>query len=169
MKSTQSALLALIAASAVAAYPNQLVKRLDLGSCANPAIEFGPGFDGRTEDSFQPVDRATFNHGSAQKIGIISEFICDRLRDQCQAGADAQAACAQAEVDSAALTGQAAGKPVPICRAPSNYQRLTTPYSRLFQQRSRCGPSGSRRCGTRRGRGRGRGRRQWPDSRRRRE
>jgi hypothetical protein len=111
MKNVQTLLLALSAASSVAAYPRALVKRLDLGSCANPAIEFGPGFDGRKEDSFQPVDRATFDHGSAQKISIITEFICDRLRDQCQAGADAQEACAAAEASTANLEGQAAGKP----------------------------------------------------------
>ena len=111
MKNIYSLLLALSAASSVAAYPRHLVKRLDLGSCTNPNIEFGPGFDGRVENAFQPVDRATFDHESAQKISIISQFICDRLRDKCQAGADAQAACDAAETATANMQGQEAGKP----------------------------------------------------------
>jgi hypothetical protein len=39
---------------------------LDFGSCPNAGIVFGPGFDGRKEDSFQPADKTQFQHGSAQ-------------------------------------------------------------------------------------------------------
>jgi hypothetical protein len=72
----------------------------DFGSCSTPEIEFGAGFDGRTETSFQPVDPgklsesrvtpgcgsysfdnlASFNHGSADNINIIARKLeCQRL------------------------------------------------------------------------------------------
>ena len=38
---------------------------LDLGKCTDPGIVFGAGFDGRTENSFEPRDKTEFNHGSA--------------------------------------------------------------------------------------------------------
>ena len=31
----------------------------DFGSCSVPEVEFGVGFDGRKETSFQPVDKGT--------------------------------------------------------------------------------------------------------------
>ena len=57
---------------------------VDLGdaSCSDPAIAFGVGFDNRKEASFEPDDKATFAHGSAQNPGIVANFICDRLNDQ---------------------------------------------------------------------------------------
>lgn len=63
----------------------------NFGKCSVPQIEFGVGFDNRKETSFQPVDKGkslnglitprviltidflvSFNHGSAQNIGIIT-------------------------------------------------------------------------------------------------
>jgi hypothetical protein len=38
---------------------------LDFGSCPNAGIVFGPGFDGRKENSFQPADKTQFTQGSA--------------------------------------------------------------------------------------------------------
>lgn len=46
---------------------------LSLGKCSIPQIEFGVGFDGRKESSFEPVDKVSFNHGSAQNINIITQ------------------------------------------------------------------------------------------------
>ncbi|KAK0204895.1 hypothetical protein DFS33DRAFT_1382785 [Desarmillaria ectypa] len=69
----------------------------NFGSCSTPQIEFGVGFDGRKETSFEPVDRQSYNHGSAQAIGIITKFICDQLVNACKADATAQATCATAE------------------------------------------------------------------------
>ncbi|KAF9030997.1 hypothetical protein BDZ89DRAFT_1037735 [Hymenopellis radicata] len=81
----------------------------DFGSCSTPQIEFGVGFDNRKETSFEPVDKGTtepsFNHGSAQAIGIIAQFICDTLTNSCGANAAAKATCATAQ---AAVTGAAA-------------------------------------------------------------
>ena len=92
----------------------------DFGSCTVPQIEFGPGFDGRRETSFQPADKSqcflpysrffsdhsseSFNHGSAQNINIITQFICDTLVNSCGADQTAQATCATASsaVDTAA-------------------------------------------------------------------
>ncbi|KAK0193888.1 hypothetical protein F5146DRAFT_953030 [Armillaria mellea] len=69
----------------------------NFGSCSTPQIEFGVGFDGRKETSFEPVDKQSFNHGSAQAIGIIAQFICDQLVNSCGADATAKATCATAE------------------------------------------------------------------------
>lgn len=49
----------------------------DFGSCSIPEIDFAAGFDGRKETAFQPKDLASFNHGSAQNIDIITRAICD--------------------------------------------------------------------------------------------
>ncbi|CAI4211919.1 unnamed protein product [Parascedosporium putredinis] len=86
--------------------PPTLRKRqgLDLGSCTDPTIQFGVGFDGRKEASFAPSNNADFNHGSAQRIGIISSFICQRLRDSCKAPADTVAACEAANTAALAAT-----------------------------------------------------------------
>ncbi|KAL0061947.1 hypothetical protein AAF712_011231 [Marasmius tenuissimus] len=68
----------------------------NFGSCSVPEIEFGVGFDGRKETSFQPVDKASFDHGSAQAFGIISQFVCDTLTNKCGADQAAKDTCAQA-------------------------------------------------------------------------
>ena len=39
---------------------------------------------------------ASFNHGSAQNIDIITQFICDTLTNSCAADATAKATCASA-------------------------------------------------------------------------
>ncbi|KAF9031018.1 hypothetical protein BDZ89DRAFT_1132139 [Hymenopellis radicata] len=69
----------------------------NFGSCSVPQIEFATGFDGRKETSFEPVDKTSFNHGSAQAIGIIAQFICDTLTNSCGADATAKATCATAQ------------------------------------------------------------------------
>lgn len=90
------------AASPTAAAP------ADFGSCSVPQIEFGVGFDGRRETSFQPVDKQSYNHGSAQNIGIITQFICDTLTNSCKANQPAKDICAKAQTaasTAAAKTG----------------------------------------------------------------
>ncbi|VDC04785.1 unnamed protein product [Peniophora sp. CBMAI 1063] len=77
----------------------------DFGSCSVPQIEFGAGFDNRKETSFQPVDKTSFNHGSAQGIDIITKFICDTLTNSCKADDTAKATCQTA---IAAADGQTA-------------------------------------------------------------
>ncbi|KAF7299079.1 hypothetical protein MIND_00856200 [Mycena indigotica] len=69
----------------------------NFGKCSVPQIEFGVGFDNRKETSFQPVDKKSFNHGSAQAIKIITQFICDTLTNSCGADATAKATCAKAQ------------------------------------------------------------------------
>lgn len=81
---------------------------LDFGSCSDPAIVFGAGFDGRTEDSFEPANKNNFNHGSADNIAIISSFICGQLSTSCKASAAAVSACTSGETAASSLTGQAA-------------------------------------------------------------
>ncbi|KAJ7212169.1 hypothetical protein GGX14DRAFT_447787 [Mycena pura] len=75
----------------------------NFGKCSIPQIEFATGFDGRKETSFQPVDKTSYNHGSAQAIGIITQFICDTLTNSCGADATAKTTCANAQ--AAANTG----------------------------------------------------------------
>jgi hypothetical protein len=83
-------------------------KGLDFGKCTNPAIAFGLGFDGRTEDSFEPADRAEFNHASALNIVVITGFINDRLNDECAAPEATKQIALQAATAANALKGQAA-------------------------------------------------------------
>ncbi|KAH6696755.1 hypothetical protein DL95DRAFT_189434 [Leptodontidium sp. 2 PMI_412] len=80
---------------------------LDFGSCSNPAVQFAVGLDGRKEASFQAVNNADFNHGSALNIKVISDFICQQLASKCKADAAALDACASAQSAAAAVTGQA--------------------------------------------------------------
>jgi len=81
----------------------------DFGSCTIPEIEFGVGFDNRRETSFRPADLDSFNHGSAQNINIITQFICDELVNSCGADQAAQDTCADAEVAAAAATAGTGG------------------------------------------------------------
>ncbi|KAF4613479.1 hypothetical protein D9613_007807 [Agrocybe pediades] len=81
---------------------------VDFGSCSTPEVEFGVGFDNRRETSFQPSDLKSFNHGSAQNINIITQFICDTLTNSCKANQAAKDLCAQAATaasNAAAKTG----------------------------------------------------------------
>ncbi|KAI8723002.1 hypothetical protein NCS52_00154800 [Fusarium sp. LHS14.1] len=85
---------------------NSLKKRQagSFGSCSDPSIIFAAGLDGRTEEAFAPSNDADFNHGSAQKIGIIADFICQRLGDSCKADADVVASCTSAAAAAKATT-----------------------------------------------------------------
>ncbi|KAJ6508881.1 hypothetical protein C8R45DRAFT_815062, partial [Mycena sanguinolenta] len=77
----------------------------NFGSCSIPQIEFATGFDNRKETSFQPVDKVSYNHGSAQASSIITQqFICDTLTNTCGADATAKATCAAAQAASNAAT-----------------------------------------------------------------
>lgn len=81
---------------------------LDFGGCGNPAIQFAVGLDGRKEASFQNVNSADFNHGSAQNIKIITDFTCQRLNDSCKADAATVEACQAGAAAAGGATGQAA-------------------------------------------------------------
>ncbi|KAF8208876.1 hypothetical protein K438DRAFT_1930422 [Mycena galopus ATCC 62051] len=76
----------------------------NFGKCSVPQIEFAVGFDNRKETSFQPVDQVSYNHGSADNIAIITQFMCDTLVNTCGADATAQATCAAAQAAAAAQT-----------------------------------------------------------------
>ncbi|EAA33113.1 hypothetical protein GE21DRAFT_5625 [Neurospora crassa] len=82
---------------------------LDFGSCGTPQIQFAKGLDGREEEeSFQPVNGQDFNHESALNIQVISEFVCQKLQDECNASAEAVAACYQASNAASTAEGQQA-------------------------------------------------------------
>ncbi|KAG9021934.1 hypothetical protein FS837_006854, partial [Tulasnella sp. UAMH 9824] len=81
------------AAAAATTTAASSASNLDFGSCSNPTIEFGAGFDGRKENSFRPVNSADFNHGSALNIKVIADFICQQLNDKCKASAATIDAC----------------------------------------------------------------------------
>ncbi|KAJ3822468.1 hypothetical protein F5880DRAFT_1484057, partial [Lentinula raphanica] len=78
----------------------------NFGSCSVPQIQFGVGFDGRRETSFEPVDQTSFNHGSADNIAVITDFICNTLTNSCGADATAKATCATAQAAAAAGLAQ---------------------------------------------------------------
>ena len=77
------------------------------GNC-DPTITFGIPSDGRQEEAFEPTDLSTFNHGSAQKIDIISQFICSQMSNKCDVDAAAVSTCDAAASAASGLTGQAA-------------------------------------------------------------
>lgn len=83
---------------------------LDLGSCSgsSPFIVFGPGFDGRNTNSFEPADKATFNHGSALGIAVVADFICGQLGSACKAPQSTVDTCNSAASAASSLSGQAA-------------------------------------------------------------
>jgi len=84
-----------------------IVEKPSIGKCSNPTIVFGPGFDGRTEDSFQPANKTDFNHSSALNGNIITKAICDTFVNSCNANAAAIANCATAQAAANGKSGQA--------------------------------------------------------------
>lgn len=96
----------------------------NFGSCTVPQIQFATGFDNRKETSFEPVDQGkstmflslnralksgalvSYNHGSAQNIDIITQFMCDTLVNSCGADQTAQATCATAKTAADAQTAK---------------------------------------------------------------
>jgi hypothetical protein len=82
-------------------------KALDFGSCGSPAIKFAVGLDGRKEASFQNVNQADFNHGSALNIKVVADFTCQRLQSSCKAADAAVQACKSASQAAQGAKGQA--------------------------------------------------------------
>ncbi|KAJ3894713.1 hypothetical protein GG344DRAFT_40404, partial [Lentinula edodes] len=78
----------------------------NFGSCTVPQIKFGVGFDNRRETAFEPVDQTSYNHGSADNIAVITDFICNTLTNTCGADATAKATCATAQAAAAAGLAQ---------------------------------------------------------------
>ncbi|KIO33028.1 hypothetical protein M407DRAFT_4239 [Tulasnella calospora MUT 4182] len=73
-------------AAAAATSAASSASALDFGSCSNPTIEFGAGFDGRKDNSFRPVNSADFNHGSALNIKDLQNALvrsCDVQHNKC--------------------------------------------------------------------------------------
>ncbi|KAF3065080.1 hypothetical protein GL218_01984 [Daldinia childiae] len=81
---------------------------VDTGSCGSPAISFGQQEDRGDEDAFAPVNSADFNHGSALKPAVITDFICSQLQSKCGASAAAVAQCQEGAEAADSLSGQAA-------------------------------------------------------------
>ncbi|KAI0175833.1 hypothetical protein GGR52DRAFT_589593 [Hypoxylon sp. FL1284] len=78
------------------------------GDCGSPAISFGKQADRPNEDAFGPVNTADFNHGSALKPAVITDFICSQLASKCKADDAAVAECQQGADAADALDGQEA-------------------------------------------------------------
>ncbi|KAJ3566298.1 hypothetical protein NP233_g7089 [Leucocoprinus birnbaumii] len=94
--SSATATSASSSSSSSSSSPSSSDGNANFGSCSTPEIVFGAGFDGRVETSFEPADLRSFNHGSADGIGIIAQFICGQLASACGANQAAQNLCAQA-------------------------------------------------------------------------
>jgi hypothetical protein len=82
----------------------------NFGKCSIPEIKFAVGFDGRKETSFEPVDQVSFNHGSADNIDIITQFMCNTLVNTCGADATAKATCAKAQAAADTVTAKTGGQ-----------------------------------------------------------
>ncbi|KAI2467158.1 hypothetical protein F4781DRAFT_324563 [Annulohypoxylon bovei var. microspora] len=80
----------------------------DTGACGSPAISFGIQADRANEDAFAAVDSADFQHGSALKPAVITDFICQQLASKCKASAATVDACNEGADAANALSGQAA-------------------------------------------------------------
>lgn len=95
------------AAATATAVSNAASGALDFGSCTNPAVEFGPAFDGRklSEFSFEPEDRTEFAQSSALNGQIVLTAICNILNDKCKAPASTVTACKNAITAVANVTG----------------------------------------------------------------
>lgn len=91
-----------------AAKKMKLRRAVAFGECGSPAISFGKQADRGNEDAFAPVDTADFNHGSALKPAVITDFICSQLASKCQADDATVAECEQGADAANALSGQAA-------------------------------------------------------------
>jgi hypothetical protein len=104
---TTSAAAATAATDAASAVSTDSVSQIgNFGSCTIPQIQFGVGFDGRTETAFEPTNQVDYNHGSADNIAVITQFMCNNLVNTCGADATAKATCATATTAAAnALTG----------------------------------------------------------------
>ncbi|KAJ3097287.1 hypothetical protein HDU97_004972 [Phlyctochytrium planicorne] len=86
-----------------------------LGSCSAAAAKLvvGKGVDpeGERAQEVRAVpggfkkDAVFGNQGSALAFGIVANFICDRLGDQCKAGADTVAKCRNAQKEVAKFKG----------------------------------------------------------------
>lgn len=79
----------------------------NFGKCSVPQITFATGLDGRTEAAFVPTDKTSFNHGSAQQIDVIADFICQQVGTACGGDANAVKSCNTAK--TAALSAAAGG------------------------------------------------------------
>jgi len=78
--------------------PGAVTAALSFGSCTDPTVEFGPGFEGRklSENSFEPVNASEFNQASALNGQIVFNAICNILNDKCKAPAATVTACKNA-------------------------------------------------------------------------
>ncbi|KAG8808672.1 hypothetical protein FRC17_003829 [Serendipita sp. 399] len=97
------------AATPPAAAPAAGSGALDFGSCTNPAVEFGPAFEGRklSENSFQPQNKNEFPQASALNGQIVLNAICNILNDRCRAPAATVAICKSAVTAVANVAGGA--------------------------------------------------------------
>ncbi|KAI2614704.1 uncharacterized protein GGS25DRAFT_517551 [Hypoxylon fragiforme] len=84
------------------------LRAADTGSCGSPAISFGTQKDRASEQAFAPVNTADFNHGSALKPAVITDFICSQLASKCKADAATVSQCEEGAEAANSLQGQAA-------------------------------------------------------------
>ncbi|KAK2055066.1 hypothetical protein LY76DRAFT_521186 [Colletotrichum caudatum] len=81
----------------------------EFGSCSDPTIAFKGGLaDRQGAQAFVANNQKDFAHGSALNIGVVADFICQRLQSTCKASAAAVAKCKQASTAAKAATQNAA-------------------------------------------------------------
>ena len=76
--------------------PTALTSSYDFGSCSNPGIIYGFGFDSQSRYAFEPVNLTQFPHNSSLDIATIESYICNHLATVCGASTQAQSACQNA-------------------------------------------------------------------------
>ncbi|KAG8967675.1 hypothetical protein FRC03_009512 [Tulasnella sp. 419] len=83
---------------------------LDFGTCTDPTIEFGPAFEGRAlrEFTFKPVNKAEFPQGSALNGNIVTNAVCNILKNNCKAPQATVDACEAGKAAFAAASKGAA-------------------------------------------------------------
>jgi len=100
----------------------------DFGKCSKPEILFASNLDGRKETAFAPVDKVSYNHGSADNIGVITQFMCDSLTNTCAANQAAKTLCDRAKGAANAappLTGEQADAFNAIFGEETNFASVT--------------------------------------------
>ncbi|KAK2043691.1 hypothetical protein LZ31DRAFT_467857 [Colletotrichum somersetense] len=81
----------------------------EFDSCSDPTIAFkGDLADRKGAQAFIANNQKDFAHGSALNIGVVADFICQRLQSTCKASAAAVTKCKQASTAAKAATQNAA-------------------------------------------------------------
>lgn len=69
----------------------------------------------------------SYNHGSADNIGVITQFMCDALTNTCKANQDAKTLCTQAQAAASAAKAPTGAQADGSCLNYLNFMQLNFP------------------------------------------